>query len=1113
MSKTALLLWVLCTLFSCQNQKRSGIFTSLQPAETGIDFVNTVNEQQFTKQSMNEFGYMGGGVGIGDFNRDGLKDIFFCANQQSSKLYLNKGNNKFEDITKTAGLETRDWCTGVSIVDINADGFDDIFVCTYGHSLDDPIPNKLFINQKNNTFKEEAAAYGLTDAAYTTQVLFFDYDGDGDLDVFMLNYLLNASYSANNIYPKDLSGKSKAADKLYRNDGDSLHTGHPHFTDVTVEAGIIDDGYGLGVSVSDLNHDGWPDIYVSNDFLSNDELWLNNRNGTFTDVLARATRHQSYNSMGCDAADINNDGLIDFATLDMMPETNERKKLTDIMTGYDRYEAERQLGYTPEFTRNMLQLNNGNYSSKDTTIPFFSEIGQYAGLSETDWSWSILFADFTNDGLKDAHITNGIGRDFMSADFLQFSKDVNAQTNDPATARTIMNEKLAGQPPLALPDYFFINTGNGSFKDISDSAGINKPAMSNGAAYVDLDNDGDLDIVVNNINISPYIFINQTNNKNKPVVNHSISFELKGDGMNTKAFGARVMMYVDGRIQVQEVAPVRGFLSSVDSRLLFGTGQNKVIDSVIIAWPGSKKTILTNLQSDSCYTILVKDAALYVTEQPALKPTIFKDVTGNYEISYTHTDAPWFDYGNQRMLPQKYSQLGPYISTGDINGDGLLDFFVGGGFNSPGKIFTQLSNGIFSSKSLYDGAKFREDEDCAFFDADGDADPDLLISYGDVRFDDTSVNYQPQLFLNDGKGNFNLSETAIPASVKTIAGCVAVGDFDADGQPDIFIGGRVSKTYPAIPRSFLLKNNHGIFTDVTEQVCPALKSAGMITAATWADLNGDKKLDLALTGEYMPVKLFRNDSGHFTDVTNEMQLVDMHGMWRSLIAADVDNDGDEDLIAGNMGLNNRYHVTAQQPMTLFAKDIDGNGSVDPFLFYYIKTSAGTKKLYPASGRDIMAEQVPGLKKKFLKHKDFEGAGVTDIFGDTTNILSFKCDEMASCWLENTGAGKFVKHYLPAEAQFAPVNALLCGDFNQDGSKDIIFAGNEYQAEVNTGRYDASYGGLLTGDKQKMFTWLPYSRSGIKMEGDIKSMKQIMIKNESFILAAANAGRLQLYKLN
>ena len=1113
MKKIAYIIHIICCIFfatACNEKKQNQLFSFLSSDKSGINFTNTIDETKLPGDALNEFAYMGGGVGIIDVNNDGLKDLFFCGNQVSSKLYLNKGDNKFEDITQSAGVSTNDWISGVSVVDINADGYDDIYLCTYGKTLGTHSSNLVFINQHNNTFKEEAADYGLADTSYSTQAVFFDYDKDGDLDMYLANYMLNASYSANYLFPKNLSGYSPANDKLYRNDGNK--NGHPVFTDVSMEAGIKEDGYGLGVSVCDFNMDGYPDVFVCGDFVSNDDLWLNNKNGTFTNILDASTKHQSYSSMGCDAADINNDGLFDFASVDMMPEGNYRKKQTFSFMNYDRYQQERNLGYLPEFMRNMLQLNNGNYQRGDTSIPFFSEIGQMAGISETDWSWSILFADFNNDGYKDAHITNGVGRDFINADFISFSQN-SGQTITEEQFRKTLRDKLVALKHVELPDYLYLNNGDCTFSNITDSSGIKQNSMSNGAAYVDLDNDGDLDLVVNNINKEAFVLINNENQSNKTKTSHSLSFILQGDSLNTKGFGAKIFVYNDGKSQVQEEYPVRGYLSTCDTKLLFGTGKNTKADSVVVVWADNKKQVLENLNTDSTYTLNQKNATeVWEPSSQNINQKIFTDVTTSMNAIYKHTDVIYNDYADQRLLPQKYSQLGPFISTGDINKDGKTDFYIGGGFNSQGKIFMQQSNGNFIGKDFIPTSKFTEDEGSVLFDADGDDDLDLLITYGDTRYSDTSMFYHPQLYLNDGKGNFIVRANAIPSNVRTIAGCVSVADYDGDGDMDVFIGGRVSKKYPLSPNSYLLQNTNGIFADVTNNVCAALTKAGMVTAAQWADIDNDKHPDLIIAGEYMPVRFFKNDGKKLTEITASTGLQNMNGLWRSLIATDVDDDGDTDFIAGNLGLNCHYNTSAEYPMKLYAGDIDNNGSIDPVMFYYIKDENGERKLYPSVNRDLLAAQAPVVKKKFLLNKDYAKATAEDIFPNNKDLQILTCNETESCWIENKGNGKFIKHILPKEAQFAPVNAIVCGDMDGDGIKDILLGGNEYQTEVMTGRYDASYGCFLKGLNNKTFETIPPAISGFKIDGDVKDMKLIRTNNnQKLILVAVNDDYMKIFK--
>ncbi len=1106
---------VIIFLTSCIHKEKDKLFTKLNAEQSGINFSNDIHDRDSSYSFINEFGYMGGGVGIGDFNNDGLKDIYFTGNQVSSRLYINKGKNKFDDITKNAGVATNVWATGVSIADVNNDGYDDIYVCVFGKDLVTRAKNLLFINQHDLTFKEQAGTYGLADTGYSTQSVFFDYDKDGDLDMYLANYLLTRN-NANAIVPRDRSGRSPANDKLYRNDGNVGGLGHPVFSDVTIEANIKEDGFGLGVAASDFNNDGWPDIYVANDFLSNDALWLNNHNGTFTNCINRSLQHQSYSSMGADAADINNDALVDIVTLDMLPETNERKKTSFSFMNYERYESERAMGYEPEFMRNMLQLNNGNYSSGDTSIPFFSEIGQLAGIHATDWSWSVLLADFNNDGWKDMHVTNGIGRDFINADFLEFSNEIFNNNLSKEEQQKAIRKKLSSLDNVYLPNYLFINQQDYTFSDISGQAGINELSMSNGAAYADLDNDGDLDLVINNISEEAFVFINNTIQKDKPVTAHFLGLHLDGDSVNRKGFGAKVFIYNDGHVQMQEQNPVRGYFSSVDQQLLFGLGKYDHADSLVITWPDNKRQVIKNVEADTVLVLSWKNATDRENYTPVPHPTLFIDITAASGIVYKHHENSFNDYTVQRLLPQKYSQLGPFITTGNIDNDDKTDFFIGGGFNFSGKVFTQQQALSFISRDLIDSIKREEDMDCILFNADKDGDDDLLITGGDVQYPENADQYRPRFYLNDGRGNFSLQQNAISASVKTIAGCVSAGDYDNDGDLDLFIGGRVSKTYPVAPRSFVLQNNKGFFTDVTEQINPVLKNPGMITSAVWTDIDNDKQADLIIAGEWMPLRFFKNDHGKLAEITAQTGLTEMNGMWRSLIAADIDNDGDVDLVAGNLGLNCEYRVSATEPMDLYASDIDGNGSIDPVFFYYIKDSNGKKKLSPAINRTVLASQVPSIKKQFLLNSNYAHASFSDIFKGKSKdaLLHFYCNETRTCFFENTGNGKFIKHYLPVEAQFAPVNSIICDDLDSDGYKDILLAGNEYQAEVTTGRYDASYGCFLKGNNKKQFIPVSPVKSGFILRGDVKDMALLQLSNGGkLVLAAVNNDSLRVFRIS
>jgi len=1104
-------------LHSCDQKNEGGLnkgihFTKLLPAETKISFNNIITENDSVNLIVNAYSYMGSGVGIGDFNNDGMQDIFFGASQQSSKLYINKGNFNFEDITKKAGVETSVWVTGVSVVDINNDGFDDIYLCVSGSKSSEKRKNLLYINNHDLTFTEQAKEYGLDDTLYSTQAVFFDYDKDGDLDMYLLNHLLDHIQS-NNIVKRDLSGFAPARDKLYRNEG--VRNGHPYYKDVSVEAGIIDDGYGLGVVVSDFNNDQWPDLYITNDYLANDRLWINNKNGTFTNTLSRSTKHQSYNSMGVDAGDINNDGLPDIISLDMQPEDNERKKMMFSFLNYDRYVLERTAGYDDEYIRNMLQLNNGTRLIRDTSVPFFSEVGQMAGISETDWSWSVLLADLDNDGLKDIHITNGYGRDVINNDFISFVFSSKTYKNrDEMYSDYVM--QLAKYGVVRLNNYCYHNNGNIGFTDVTKSAGFTDTLISNGCAYVDLDNDGDLDLVVNNINKEASILRNDARQNITDTAHNYISVILKGDSLNKNGFGTKLMLYSKGKKQLDEQNPARGYLSTMDKRMHFGVGNSKFIDSLIIIWTNGKRQILKNFPVNQSITLDERTAMLPADTIAQSQSYIFSDVTKDNGIDFKHSETFFYDYGYQQLLPQKYSQLGPFIADGDINGDGLTDFFTGGAANQSGKFFIQQTDGRFTSKDLVVGQKLTEDLGCLLFDADGDKDLDLFINSGSNEYEPGSLNYAPRLYKNDGNGNFTLDPQAFPSTIFTSAQCVAAADYDGDGDLDLFIGGRISPNqYPISPQSYLLQNNGGHFNIVTSDICPDLETPGMITAAVWTDINGDKKPDLIITGEWMPVRFFLNENGKLNEITASSGLKNINGQWRSLAVADLDNDGDMDIVAGNLGSNNHYRVTHEQPMKLFAKDLDGNGSIDPVMAYYIKNSKGERELFPAANRDQFAAQVPSIKKKYLFHEEYSKINILNLFGEKEqdDMLKLICDETRSVWFENKGGGKFLMHALPVEAQIAPVNTILCTDVNKDGNMDIIIAGNEYQTEVSTGRYDASYGLFLKGDGKGNFTPMPPAASGLIIDGDVKDIKLITTgNNKRIILVAINDEKIKAFQI-
>ena len=1088
-----------CGLTACSRESHSPpLFELLSPEATGVAFANTLPEKADFNILNYLYYYNGGGVAVGDIDGDGLPDLYFTSNLGPNKLYRNRGNYTFEDITGKAGVADPDaWKTGVTMADVNGDGKVDIYVSGADY-LGLHGRNVLYINNGDGTFTDRAKEYGLDHVGYNTQALFFDYDGDGDIDM----YLLDHSTHAQRAMASQAQGSAtspRTGDRLFRNDGG-------HFTDVTDAAGLHDgiDGYGLGVVASDFNNDGCPDIYVTNDFQGNDYLYINNCNGTFTESIAKATGHTSRFSMGVDAADFNNDGRTDIISLDMQPEREDILKTSANAESFNIYNLRLEAGYQPQYARNALQLNRGKGR--------FSEIGYLSGVFATDWSWSALFADLDNDGKKDLFVTNGIFRRPNDMDYISFvgNEAVQATLHD-----TITNANLGllqKMPQIPLVKYAFRNDGNLKFTNMAEAWGLAQPGFSNGAAYVDLNNSGNLDLVVNNINAPASIYRSHAREINR---NHYLTVQLRGSGANTAGIGARVEITQKGEKQVVEQMPTRGFLSSVDPRLHFGLGSSSRIDTLTVIWPNHRFQTLTNVQGDTILTLVQKDASqMYQYSAPASAPPMFADVTAKTGVDFKHEEDTFYDYSREPLMPHLLSTEGPRLAVADVNGDGLDDFYVGGAKWQPGKLFIQQHDGTFraSAQPAFEADSLSEDIGASFFDANGDGRQDLLVVSGGNEFWGEQDALRPRLYLNDGHGNFKRARDALP-NIFENGSCVAVGDFNGDGRPDLFIGSRVvSKSYGMIPRSHLLENDGtGRFTDVTLEKAPALSEAGMVSSATWIDYDHDGKLDLVVVGEWMPVRVFHQENGKLVDRTKEAGLSGTNGWWNSVEAVDLRGNGRRDLVLGNLGLNSYLHASPKEPARLYVSDFShsGGGNLEQIL-----TSYKNGVSYPVAGRDELLKKIPSLRGKYPSYKDFGASRVEDIFpaADLSQAQVREAYTFASAVALNNGNGTFTLQPLPLEAQFAPIYASLAGDFDGDGKTDLLVGGNFYGVIPVLGRYDASYGLLLRGDGKGGFTAVDMAESNLVIDGQVRDMKMLRgPKGERLIVVARNNDKVMVLR--
>lgn len=1044
------------------NSKKA-LFEPIPAKSSGIHFNNKLTEDKINNILKYEYFYNGAGVAVGDFNNDGLEDIFFTGNMTDNKLYQNLGDFKFNDITKTAGVAgKKSWTTGVSVVDINGDGLLDIYVCYSGNGNLDSRRNELYINQGNLTFKESAAEYGLDDPSNSTQAVFFDFDNDGDLDLFLLNHHI----AVINEIEFDKAREKRhpfAGDKLFRNDNGK-------FVDISQASGIKGSalGFGLGVVASDINGDGWMDLYVSNDYIEPDYLYINNGDGTFTDNLTQYLQHISHFSMGLDIADINNDGLVDIFTLDMLPEDNKRQKLLYGPENYEQYALMVNRGFYHQNMRNMLHLNQDN--------GLFSEIGQLVGISKTDWSWSALFFDATNSGFKDLFISNGYYRDYTNRDFLKFKGDYYFKSAVAGTKADTL-ELVTSMSSTPISNYFFENTGNLQFENKSKENGIAQPSFSSGAVYVDLNNNGRLDLVVNNINQTASIYKNTGKKEN-----HFIKIQLKGEKGNTSGIGSKIKVYTQEAVYFQEQTPVRGFQSSVTSILHFGIGSSTVIDSVVVVWPRGASTRVTMPEVDQQITMLESEAKEN-SHSIAKNSRIF--IESDLNLPFTHKEYGFNDFKRQPLLVEMPTYLGPTMAAGDITGNGKEEIFIGGSRGYPGKIYYQAEQKWEVLENFESSDEFT-DASALFFDANGDGHLDLYLASGGYHdYFGLDESLQDRLYINDGKGNMLLSINQLP-ELRSSASKVISADFNGDGFPDLFVAGKIIPgKYPQSPKSYLLINDgQGIFTDQTKKYLPSNGELGMIRDVISTDLNKDGFIDLILVGEFTPIIFLENQSGKVLINNSDKYLPNNpRGWWTKIEAGDFTNDGNIDFIIGNFGLNSQFQPTDKEPLTLYYGDFDNNSSVDPILSHYIQG-----KEYPFPSRDELLDQMYSMRSVFTDYESYSEASIEKILGKNLvkNASKLNANQLRSVMLRNNG-GNFEIIPLPIEAQFAPVCAIHVFDYDQDGNMDFLLAGNQSQIRIRLGVIDASFGQLFKGNGKGQFEFISQSKSGLNIKGDIKSI--------------------------
>ena len=1098
-------------LTACGRERHDGMrFELLSPSETGVTFANTITTDDSVNVQTDVYVYNGAGVAVGDIDNDGLSDVFFSGNMVSSRLYRNKGGMRFEDITERAGVATTRWATGATMVDINDDGHLDIYVSVSGPkwSKAENRANILFINDGDGTFTEAAARYGIADAGYTTHSVFLDYDRDGCIDLFVLNNSPEDFFRGVTAHPTGMRGQTPDSyNQLYRND--CRKPGEPTFTNVSQRAGILREaGYGLGVVVSDLNLDGWPDIYVSNDGTPNDVLYMNDGDGTLTNKAGEWLKHASVAGMGVDIADFNNDGHPDILQVDMSPRSLERRKRMSGYTTHGGVLELRRRGFRDDYSVNSLQLSNG--ITKDGDV-IFSEIGRLAGVAHTDWSWSALFADFDNDGYKDIYISNGYPKAVNDLDY-QNAVYTLGRRGDPA-ARRSARQLLERLPPYEEPNFIFQNAGDLTFTDKTREWGMDQPSFSYGAAYADLDNDGRLDLVVNNIDAPAFIYRNVAPGAAN---RHYLAVRLEGETPQ-RAIGATVIATTAGRRQYVYHTPYRGFMSSMDPRVHFGLGDARRLDSLEVRWPDGRSQVIVGVEADRVVTVRQRDALGSEHKNGADETrhvnAPFEPIDSRQALAYTHQAGAAVDYGVQPLLPYMVSRQGPAVAVGDIDGDALEDVFIGGGSGAAGKLYVQRAEGRFVEQGVaqpWTTDIEYEDWGALFFDANGDGRLDLYVATGGYHAAPNSPRLQDRLYINQGGGRFTRETSALPVMLTSTA-TVRAGDFNHDGRVDLFVGGRLTpRKYPYPERSYLLRNDGGKFTDVTEQMAPQLVSpGGMITDAVWMDFDADGRLDLVTAGEWMPIQFLRNEGSTFKDATQSTRLPPLRGWWYSLAAADVDADGKPDLVAGNLGLNHSYTTSKDSTFGVYASNFTGNQTTDIVLAQKV---GGT--VYPLAGFTPLGQSIYPTALKFPTYGSFARASIPQLFSGAQlqQALHYEADTFASLYLHNDGGGTFSASALPTLAQIAPIRAIVPTDVDGDGYLDVVVAGNLYETEPNTPRADAGNGLWLRGDGRGHLVPVPASESGFLAPRNVAGLALVNTRAGRVLLVANTGDSLQAFRM-